>query len=163
LTNKTIIYNSKPEPGKPEVCLDDNGNLCFYGAKFRSKYSNCKAGSDQNNGWVKEGVDFYHDAWRKAAAARATPECKALEHAFLELVQKGRKKPTPKLKDTNTKKRKEGALYADIDVGTSDDEGGNQKVAAVPQHPSEGEEDEGGVYHEEDYVDDDEEEAEFEG
>jgi hypothetical protein len=69
--------------------------------------SNCKAGSDQNNGWVQEGVDFYHDAWHKAAAACATPECKALEHAFLEWVQKGHKKPTPKLKDTNTKKRKE--------------------------------------------------------
>jgi hypothetical protein len=38
-TNKTIIYNSKPEPGKPEVCLDDNGNLCFYGAKFNNKKS----------------------------------------------------------------------------------------------------------------------------
>jgi hypothetical protein len=107
-TNKTIVYNSEPEPGKPEVCLDhDNGNLCLYGAKFKPKYSNCKAGSDQNNGWVKEGVDFYHDAWHKAAAAHGTPECKALELAFLELVQKGRKKPTPKLKDTNTKKRKE--------------------------------------------------------
>jgi hypothetical protein len=72
----------------------------------------------------------------------------------------GRKKPTPKSKDTNTKKRKEAPpLYADIDVGTSDDEGGT----AVP-HPSEDEEDEGDAYHEEDYVDDDEEEeAEFEG
>jgi hypothetical protein len=108
-SNKTIVYNSEPEPGKPEVCLDDNGNLCLYGTKFKPKYSNCKAGSDQNNGWVKEGVDFYHDAWRsKAAAARATPECKALERAFLEWVQKGcKKKPTPKSKDTNTKKRKE--------------------------------------------------------
>jgi hypothetical protein len=91
---------------------------------------------------VKEGVDFYHDAWRKAAAARATPECKALEYAFLEWVQKGRKKPTPKSKDTNTKKRKKEAppFYADIDVESSDDEGGNPKVAAVP-HPSEDEED----------------------
>jgi hypothetical protein len=107
-TNKTIVYNSDPEPGKPEVCLDDNGNFCLYGTKFKPKYSNCKAGSDQNNGWVQEGVDFYHDGWRKAAAAHATPECKALERAFLELVQKkGRKKPTPKSKDTNTKKRKE--------------------------------------------------------
>jgi hypothetical protein len=34
-TNKTIIYNSDPEPGKPEVCLDDNGNLCLYGTKFK--------------------------------------------------------------------------------------------------------------------------------
>jgi hypothetical protein len=34
-SNKTIVYNSKPEPGKPEVCLDDNGNLCLYGAKFK--------------------------------------------------------------------------------------------------------------------------------
>jgi hypothetical protein len=106
-SNKTIVYNKEPEPGQPEVCLDDNGNFCLYGAKFKPKYSNCKAGSDQNIGWVKEGVDFYHDAWRKAAAACGTPECKALECAFLELVQKGCKKPTPKSKDTNTKKRKE--------------------------------------------------------
>jgi hypothetical protein len=154
--NKTIVYNSEPEPGKPEVSLDDNGNLCLYGTKFKPKYSNCKAGSDQNNGWVQEGVDFYHDAWRKAAAARATPQCKALERAFLEMVQKGRKKPTPKSKDTNAKKRKEAPpLYADIEVGSSDDEGENRKVAAAV--------DEEDAYHEEDYVDDDDEEAEFEG
>jgi hypothetical protein len=148
----------------PEVCLDDNGNLCLDGATFKPKYSNCKAGSDQNNGWVKEGVNFYHDAWRKAAVAHANPECKALERAFLEWVQKGHKKHTPKSNDTNTKNRKEAPpLYADIDVGTSDDEGGNPNVAAVP-HPSEDEVDEGDAYHEEDYVDDDEEEeAEFEG
>jgi hypothetical protein len=79
-------------------------NINDFGPSIKSKYSNCKAGSDQNNGWLQEGVDFYHDAWRKAAAALATPQCKALERAFLELVQKGRKKPTPKLKDTNTKK-----------------------------------------------------------
>jgi hypothetical protein len=46
--------------------------------------------------------------------------------------------------------RRHPPLYADIDVGTSDDEGGNPKVAAVP-HPSEDEEDEGDAYHEEDY------------
>jgi hypothetical protein len=70
----------------------------------------------------------------------------------------------PQNRKTLTQKKDKEAppLYADIDVGTSDDEGGNPKVAAVP-HPSEDEEDEGDAYHEEDYVDDDEEEVEFEG
>jgi hypothetical protein len=130
-TKKTIVYNKEPEPGQPEVTVDDKNNLCLYGTKFKPKYSNCNAGSDQNAGWVKEGVEFYHDAWRKAVQARASPECKALERAFLDWVKKDRKQPPPKPQDTTTKKCKaeEPPLYADIDLGNSDDEGGNQKVS----------------------------------
>jgi hypothetical protein len=58
------------------------------GTKFKPKYSNCNAGSDQCAGWVKEGVEFYHDAWHKAVQARASPQCKALERAFLDWVKK---------------------------------------------------------------------------
>jgi hypothetical protein len=103
----------------------------------------------------------------RAVQACATPECKALELAFLDWVKKNSKQRTPKSKDTTTKKCKaEPPLYADIDLGNSDDEGGNQKAAAAVPHPfEEGEEDddkEEDAY-EEAYVDDDEEEALFEG
>jgi hypothetical protein len=94
--------------------------------------------------------------------AHATPECKALELAFLEWVKKDRKQPPPKPQDTTTKKRKaeEPPLYADIDSGNSDDEGGNQKVAAavLPQ-PKEDNDDE----YEDDYEEEEEEEALFQG
>jgi hypothetical protein len=68
----------------------------------------------------------------------------------------------PQNRKTLTPKNVRRHPPSDIDVGTSDDEGGNPKVAAVP-HPSGDKEEEGGAYHEEDYADDDEEEAEFEG
>jgi hypothetical protein len=124
-TKKTIVYNKEPEPGQPEVTADDNNNLCLYGTKFKPKYSNCNAGSNQCTRWVKEGVEFYHDAWRNAVQARATPECKALELAFLDWVKKNGKQPPPKPQDTTTKKRKveEPPLCADIHLGNSDDEG----------------------------------------
>jgi hypothetical protein len=30
-TKKTIVYNKEPEPGQPEVTVDDKNNLCLYG------------------------------------------------------------------------------------------------------------------------------------
>jgi hypothetical protein len=139
-TKTTIVYNKQPEPGQPEVTVDDKNNLCLYRTKCKPKYSNCNAGSDQCAGWVKEGVKFYRDAWRKAVQARASPECKALEMTFLDWVKKDQKQPPPKPQDTTTKKCKaeEPPLYADIDLENSDDEGKNQKVAAaVPPQPKE--------------------------
>jgi hypothetical protein len=101
-TKKTVVYNTQPEPGQPEVTVDEKNTLCLYGTKI----SNCNAGSDQCAGWVKEGVEFYHDAWHKAVQARASPECKALEMAFLDWVKKDQKQPPPKPPDTTTKKFK---------------------------------------------------------
>jgi hypothetical protein len=105
-TKKPIVFNNPPEVGQPEVAVDDNNNLCLCGSKFKPKYSNCKAGSNQCTGWVQEGVQFYHDAWRKAVQARATPEYRGLEMAFLDWVKKDCKQPPPKPQDTTIKKCK---------------------------------------------------------